>query len=116
MATEFTIKQHDLLPALVVTLLDGTTPVDLTDVITARLLMRNLSAGLKVSALMTVLDQSDADNLGKVQYEWVGTDTDTVGGFKAEIEVIWPGDKPQTFPASKTLKYFTITVQNDLTD
>lgn len=114
--TQFTIKQHDLLPALVVTLLDDDVAVDLTTADSARLLMRNLAAGLKVNAFMTILDQTDADNLGKVSYDWQGLDTDTVGTFNAEVEIIWPGDRPQTFPAAKTLKYFKVVIQNDLTD
>lgn len=114
--TQFTIKQHDLLPSLVVTLLDDDTAVDLTTAISARFLMRSLATGLKVSALMSVLDQTDADNLGKVSYDWQALDTDTVGTYNAEVEIIWPGDRPQTFPAAKTLKYFKVVIQNDLTD
>lgn len=112
MAT-FYIKQHDLLPNLVVTLLEGDDPVDLTLATGARFLMRNLLAGLKVSAVATILDQSVEANLGKVSYTWVSPDTDTVGKFNGEVEITWPGSKTQTFPAHK---YFTVDVQNDLTD
>lgn len=112
MAT-FYIKQHDLLPKLVVTLLEGETPVDLTLATSARFLMRNILAGLKVTAVADVLDQTNPDNLGKVSYTWAGLDTDTVGKFNGEIEITWPGGKTQTFPAHK---YFTVDVQNDLTD
>lgn len=112
---EYTIKQHDLLPDLVVTLLDGTTPVDLTTAESARLLVRNLS-GLKVNALMAIMDQTVAENIGKVVYTWTGTDTDTVASYNAEVEIIWPGARPQTFPSAKTQKYFKVTVLNDLTD
>lgn len=113
---EFTIKQHDRLPALIVTCLDGTDAVDLTAAVSARLLMRNLSAGLKVNAAVTILDQTDPDNIGKVRYSWVALDTDTVGSFNAEIEVTWPGGQLQTFPAAKAQKYFKVTVLNDLDD
>lgn len=114
MAVEFVIKQNDQLPALIVTCLDGAEPVDLLTATSARLLMRNLSAGLKVDAEVEILDQTDDDNLGKVTYEWEPTDTDTVGTFNAEIEVTWPDGKIQTFPASKTQKYFKVIVLNDL--
>lgn len=112
MAT-FYIKQHDLLPKLVVTLLEGKTPVDLTQAVGARFLMRNLIVGLKVNAVATILDQTIEANRGKVSYTWSGTDTDTVSVFNGEIEITWPGSKTQTFPAHK---YFKVDVQNDLTD
>lgn len=114
MATQvFSIKQHDLLPEMVITLLDNDAAVDLTNAVSARLLMRNLVAGLKVDAPVSILDQSVTANKGRVVYTWTGTDTDTVGVFKAEVEVIWPGPKPQTFPGDS---YFQIKVVNDLTD
>lgn len=114
--TTFDIKQHDLEPPLVVTILDSGLAVDLTTVVSARLMMRNLAAGLKVNRAMTILDQTDPDNLGKVKLDWQGLDTDTVGDFNAEIEIMWPGNRPQTFPAQKALKYFKIRVLNDLDD
>jgi hypothetical protein len=115
-AQEFDIKQHDLEPPLIVTCLDGGAAVDLTTAVSARLLLRNLTAGLKVNAFCTILDQSVPANLGKVKYIWQGTDTDTVGVFNGEIEIIWPGNRPQTFPAAKAAKYFKVNVHNDLTD
>lgn len=113
MAEVFSIKQHDLLPELVVTLLDNTVAVDLTDAVSARLLMRNLVAGLKVDAPVSILDPAVPANTGKVKYTWGLADTDIVGVFNAEVEVIWPGNKPQTFPGDG---YFTVKVGNDLTD
>lgn len=112
MAT-FYIKQHDLLPILVVTLTEGGEAVDLSLATSARFLMKNLRFGLKVNQVATILDQNITANKGKVSYAWQGTDTDTVGKFNGEIEITWPGGKTQTFPAQK---YFTVDVQNDLTD
>ena len=106
---EFPIKRGDLLPTLVVTLLDGTTPVDLTAATSARFLMRSLKTGLKVDGTVTVLDQTTST--GKVEYEWADGDTDTVGVYQAEIEVLWPGNKPQTFPANG---YFSVKVVEQL--
>lgn len=113
MTATFIIKQHDLLPKLSLTLVEGVDPVDLSLATSARLLVRSLATGLKVNAVMTVLDQNVPANKGKVEYTWTGTDTDTVGKYKAEVEILWPGNKPQTFPANK---YFVVDVQNDLTD
>jgi hypothetical protein len=112
MAEIFYIKRHDRLPALRLTLLDDETPVDLTNAGTIRLLMFNLAAGLKVDAEVIKLTQT-GDTLGQVEYTWVDDDTDTVGSYKAEVEVMWPGSVRQTFPASG---YFTIKVTKDLND
>lgn len=115
MAQEFNIKQHDLEPPLIVACLDDGDPVDLTTAVSARLLMRNLLAGLKVDAVCEILNQTTY--LGMVRYIWVADDTDTVGVFNAEIEIIWPGGRPQTFPAGKgAARYFKVNVNNDLTD
>ncbi len=109
--TKFIIKQHDLEPPLRVTLLDGTEAVDLSAVSEVRFLMKSRSTGLKVDDVMTVEDQSNPDNWGKVSYTWQSGDTDTVGTFTGEIQVMWIGSRPQTFPANK---YFTIDIQKDL--
>jgi len=104
------IKQNDLEPPLQVTLLDGTTPVNLTSASEVRFLMKT-GTTLKVSAVMTVADQSILANHGKVSYNWVTGDTDTVAQYSAEIQVTWPSTRPQTFPVDK---YFVVDVQKDL--
>lgn len=112
---QFDIKQHDLEPPLIVTCLDDNAPVDLSTALSARFLMRNLS-GLKVNAMCEILDQTDEDLWGKVKYVWTGSDTETVGTYNGEIEIIWPGNRPQTFPSAKSAKYFKVNIWNDLTD
>ena len=113
MAEVFSIKQHDLLPDMVLTLLDNATAVDLTDAVSARLMMRNIVAGLVVDASVAILDQSVPANRGKVKYVWQAGDTALVGTFNAEVEVMWTGNRPQTFPGDA---YFTVKVVNDLDD
>lgn len=108
--TKFIIKQHDLEPPIRVTLLDGTKPVDLSAASEVRFFMKNKD-GLKVSQVMSVEDQSNAANHGRVSYAWQSGDTDTVSSYSAEIQVTWIGSRPQTFPADK---YFTVDVQKDL--
>lgn len=103
---KFPIKRNDLLPDLVVTLLDGTTPVNLTAAVSVRFVMSNRT-GVKVDEPMAVTDAT----AGEVTYSWQPGDTDTKGLFNAEIEVMWPGDKPQTFPAEG---YFQVAVGEDL--
>lgn len=115
MATEkFYLKQHDLLPELIVTLLDGDVAADLAGASSARLMVRNLSAGLIVDGAMTVLQDEDdlAATKGKVKYVWQDGDTDLVGTFNAEVEVLF-GARPETFPGNG---YFQIVVGNDLDD
>jgi hypothetical protein len=114
MATQtFSIKQHDLLPDMVLTLLDNDEAVDLTDALSARLMMRNVVAGLVVDAPVAILDQTVEANVGKVRYSWAAGDTDLNGVFNSEVEVLWPDDKPQTFPGGG---YFQVKVVNDLDD
>jgi hypothetical protein len=109
-ASVFNIKQDDLLPVFRVQLLDGTNPVDLTSATAVRLMLSNRAQGLKVDALMTPLAQ-EGDTLGMVEYEWQEGDTDTIGSFNGEIQVLWPGQLPQTFPAKG---YFRVLVNRDL--
>jgi hypothetical protein len=104
---KFIIKQNDLEPPLQVTLLDGTTPVDLTLATGVLFLMKN-SGGLKVNYAMVV---DPNPTTGKVSYAWISGDTDTVGQYSAEIQVTWPAARPQTFPVDK---YFVVDVQKDL--
>lgn len=111
MATQkFNLKQYDLLPNLRLTLLDGTTPVDLTLASEARLLLKNRT-GLLVDAVMDIADQEDEDLVGVVEYEWQEGDTSTLGTLQGEVQVLWPGQIPQTFPAKG---YFAVIVNRDL--
>ncbi len=110
MATEkFNLKQYDLLPSLRITLLDGSTPVDLTLASEARLLLKNRT-GLLVDALMDISAQT-GETVGVVEYEWQSGDTDTLGTLQGEVQVLWPGQIPQTFPAKG---YFNVIVNRDL--
>lgn len=108
---KFNIKHYDLLPVFRLVCLDGDVPVDLTLATEARLLLSNRNTGLKVDAVMEVADQSDPDNHGLCTYQWVTGDTDTLGTYSGEIQVLWPGQAPQTFPAKG---YFTVIIGKDL--
>jgi hypothetical protein len=110
MAETFSIKRNDTLPGLRLQLLDGEIPVDLTNAVSARLFMSNLR-GVKVDGAMSILDQSAEENRGVVEYDWQDGDTDTTGTFTAEVEVMWPGQRRQTFPDKG---YQKIQVTKDL--
>ena len=106
--TTFYIKQHDLMPDLVLTALDGETPVSLETASSARFIMKRGDV-VKVDRAVAILDQ--VTKTGQVALSWQTGDTDTVGTYKGELEVMWPAGKPQTFPAKG---YLTIVVGDDL--
>ncbi len=110
MAEKYVMKQNDLLPSFEVQLLDGTTPVDLTSVVEVLFIMRNRK-GLKAKGTMVVADQTNLDTVGICRYDWVLGDTDLAGSYTAEVQVTWPGPRPQTFPADQ---YITVDIQRDL--
>lgn len=107
--SDFTIKSGSTAPALVVTLLDGPDPLNLTGA-TVRMRMRKVSGGpLVVDSPATVLGDP---LLGVVSYQWVAADTDEVGDFEVEWEVTFAGGAEQVFP---TEGYTTVTVEPSLT-
>lgn len=108
MAEKFNIKQHDLQPSIEVQLLSGTDPVDLTQATSVVFLMKSRKTGLKATGPMNIAAPATA---GVVFYDWQLGDTDIVGDFDAEVQVMWPADKPQTFPAHS---YFTVSIGKDL--
>lgn len=100
------MKQHDLEPQLRLVVLDGTVPVDLTNAAAVVLIVR----GVIDRAPMTKhADQTN--HRGEVSYDWQAGDTDTVGEFDLEVEAMWPGTRPQTFPVKG---YAVLIVEDDL--
>lgn len=110
MAEKYIMKQHDLEPSLEVQLLDGLTPIDLTSATDVLFIMKNRK-GIKATGSMTIADQTILDNRGLARYDWSLGDTDTSGQYNAEVQVTWPGPRPQTFPADA---YMLVDVQKDL--
>jgi hypothetical protein len=110
----FIIKQHDLRPRYRVKLTQtdpsnptATIPVDLTDATSVRFLMSTASGTTaKVDAPAAFVDRTG----GIVEYAWQAGDTDTVGDYSIEFEVMW-GTEPQTFPSNG---YFTARINADL--
>lgn len=47
---------------------------------------------------------SDAD--GMVRMEWTAPDTDTPGTIVVEVELVWPGAKPQTIRPDGVVKIY----------
>lgn len=110
MAADANMKQFDLLPDLLLTVADDGTPVDLSAASSAKLIVSNRS-GVLIEADLEIEDQEDESNLGKVRYVWQPGDTDTVGTFNMEVEVMWAGMRPETFPSKGYLK---LAINRDL--
>lgn len=109
MAIDFTIKQHDQLPELVVTLSDslGAT-VNLNGSLGVRFIFTNKVNGTKViDAPATVVDAPN----GIVKYTWQAGDTATASTYQGEFEVKFADGRVETFPNSK---YIAIKVFADL--
>lgn len=107
---DFDIKQYDLLPDLILTVADDDVPVNLSAASSAKLIVSNRS-GILIEAAVEIEDQDDEDLVGKVRYIWQPGDTDTVGTYNMEVEVMWAGERPETFPAKGYLK---LSVNRDL--
>jgi len=90
---DFHMKQDDLLPTMTITCLDDTTPVNLTTA--SSIAIKGKQGGTLVFSKAVTGNAS-----GEVVLVWSGTDTATAGQLYVEVEVTWPGAKPQTFPAS----------------
>ncbi len=105
---KYRMKQNDLAPALDIQLLDGGEALDLSQAIGAKFIMRDRT-GVKVSAAMSIRDQTQYK--GVVRYQWVLGDTDTAGVFDAEVEITWPPNNPQTFPG---YQYMKVEISKDL--
>lgn len=90
-----TLKKDDLEPKYIATLrnADG-TPVDLTNATTVSLIVKQQGGVKSFKAAGSFLDRAN----GQVQYTWASGNTDTVGTFQMEWEVIWPTNRPETFP------------------
>lgn len=108
----FRIKRGDRLPVLPVICLDADgNAVDLSTATSVRFHMRPVgSSTVKVNTAATP-DPDQVTNKGKVTYAWGAADTDTAGPFWGEIEAVFPGTLPMTFPNGE---HIPIDVYEDL--
>ncbi len=90
------MKKDDLEPKYVATLCnaDGTA-VDLTNATSVSLIVKQSTGGSKYfKAAGAFVDRYN----GVVSYTWASGNTDTAGNFQMEWEVVWPTNRPETFP------------------
>lgn len=93
------IKQNDTRPAAATILSRGDVIVDLTQATSVTFKMREQGRlDLKVNAGATITDMTG----GAVEYRWSIGDTDTVGMYDAEWEVLWADNTVETFPTLAT--------------
>lgn len=95
MASTATWKQHDLEPPCQATLRnsDG-TGIDLSTATAVYFLMRPVSGGTTVREECTIVSAT----AGTVSHTWASPQTDTVGSYYQEFEIMWPSSRPQTVP------------------
>lgn len=104
----FTLKRGDLLPILKVKAIAPGVggPLDLTGA-TAKFKMRTSAGASVIDATATI---TDAVN-GKMEYAWVSGDTATIGSYRAEFEITYPGPVVLTLPNNS---YLPIEIISDL--
>jgi hypothetical protein len=94
--------QHDLKPDLTVQIERETAPksgvflpVPLDDAVALNVIgVRDGAVVLERDALPT---SAAGLSTGLVTMPWEAGDTDVVGLLRVEVEVVWPGNKPETF-------------------
>lgn len=115
---DFTIKANDTLPVIEATLGYAAPAVqaDLDDLagalanpatIVSFILRKMADPTPKVNKVAEVVDAAAR----RVRYVWVAADTNVVGSYQAEWEVVFPDGSVRTFP---TGSYHTIDILADL--
>ncbi len=84
------IKRGDLAPALTITVTDKGKVVDLTEAASVRVI------GVMDGTEIIDRGATTFTELGIVTLDLLPGDTDTVGIIIIEVEIMWPGNKPQS--------------------
>lgn len=105
----FYLKQHDTAPAIATTLTD---PNGKVVVLTGASITFTMSATVggtpKVNrGTVTILNAT----AGTCQYQWLTGDTNALGSFYAEWEVVFPSGNKETYPGNS---YNTVIITQDL--
>ena len=106
----FTMKQNDTRPNLPVQFFqaDGTTPLDLTTATSVSIVIRQKGQqAVKLKRAITITDAAG----GEGEFDWQTGDTDTVGDFEYEFEILWNNGDIQTVPA---FGYLELSIIDDI--
>jgi len=96
----FTIVQEDTAPPIESQLTDSGIPVDLTDnVSNIHFYMEDKFDRVVISDDLTGRVNIVSGTEGKVEYTWRSGDTDTVGVYNSEWQVLYDDGKIETFPS-----------------
>lgn len=99
---DFWLKQNDLRPTLDFQLRDRTgAVVNLTGATVKFMMQAPGAASPKINAAATVIG---AATNGQVRYTMTGTDTDTIGDYLGEWQVVFSDATTETFPNWEHLK------------
>ena len=96
----FRIVQNDTAPSITSQLTDGGKPIDLSTASNITFHMEDMFQRSVVSDDLTGRTNIVDPTIGKVEYTWRAEDTDTVGTYSAEWEVLYEDGKVETFPTS----------------
>ena len=110
MASDYTFKQGDRVPALNVTLSDANGPADLTTSTSIRFQMEKKAIGERVIDSTDVTIDTPPGSDGIVTYQWKLADTDDWGLFRGVFVVTFPAGEA-SFPSDG---YIEISFQRDL--
>jgi hypothetical protein len=114
-----TIKRGDTYPGLSGTVTDANGNVPLGTPTSIKLICKHSTGTPVLEFTLTVVNPSatlpnDTD-AGKWTYDLDAGDTDTVGEYSCEIQVMWNADDIQTFP-NDPADNDTLTIAQDLGD
>lgn len=95
----FTIVQGDTAPPISSRLTDAGEPVDLSDASNIYFHMEDKFKRVVVTDDITGRVNIVTESSGDIEYAWKSGDTDTIGTYSAEWEVLYDDGTIETFPS-----------------
>ncbi|WP_125673614.1 hypothetical protein [Amycolatopsis sp. WAC 04182] len=105
------MKRGDLEPDLVITVEDASGVANLNQVTSWRVIGKQHGAVVVDGAPTSVTVDPGNESKATLARAWETGETADVGDMQIEVEAMWPGGRPQTFPASG---YGVVRIRADL--